>query len=228
MTVQFRDTKDLLFEDVYACHRFTFDVDRQFESFKRAATYFVGYLVHYKTVDRMFVQYRVHWLTFVSRVLRKHGHEHATVDEKMTADQFAALTLPDLYERLRLDAHTFTPADSYKNVWGNRYWEFLHAASLCVDGDVTLTRAFANLMLNFHLVLVCGACYNSYKKKDPLRTVTVPMRETLDPVTVLFNLHNNVNAEIGNRPFSIWQFCDRYDCTVIDEYTRSYKTIISY
>lgn len=227
--VPFDTTKELLFEDAYTCHLYAFDRQRQFERFKRAATHFVGYLIHYKTVDRLFVQYRIYWLVFVSRVLQTHGHRHEPVtDDNMSVDQFTALTLSDVYSRFQLDPYTFSPDDGYKNVWGNRYWEFLHTLTLCIDRNVPLIRAFANLMLNFHLVLVCGACYNNYRRKDPLRTVTVPIRETLDPITVTYNLHNAVNAETGNAQFALAEFCDRYECKLVDTYTHNYRTIVHY
>ncbi|UBZ25488.1 Ac92-like protein [Crangon crangon nudivirus] len=194
------------------------DPEHAHKEFKQHAGDFLTYLkflVPNKSNIRMYIQYTTYQMQiveFVSKVLTHIGHKH-TPFTKVGVGLFNSsaynneklLEMLDLYTYVKLDA-TYL----YKSVWGRTYWFFLHFTSLLIKDDKTLIDTFASILLNFNLALLCGDCSVNYKAKDPLKTLTVRINETQDPITSLYLFHNIVNTAIHSHIYPIENFLTMY------------------
>ena len=206
-----------------------------FEQFKKFASYFVGYLKLWEPIDNLKVRMQIKWVIFISEILKKYNHPHAgtgyihkSLDSLKSFRESNPGTIATLIKKFRgfpaesliediLGLKYINLTDTmnhYKNVWGSRYWTFLHHTSFCINGyGKDLINSMADLMLNLHMVIVCPVCYENLLKHDMLDNVTIVMRKTQDPITIIYNFHNIVNNSINDKyNFSQNEFCNKYEC----------------
>ena len=215
-------------------YHYTYNRQTHFEQFKFYATCFVGYFKLWEPIDNLKIRVQLQWVIFISEILKKYNHPHegtASIDNSLSSlksfreckletiptviEKFRQLTPRRLMENiLGLKYIDLEPIrNHYKNVWGPRYWLFLHYTSFCINQyGKELINSMADLMLNLHMVIVCPECYENIFEHDIVDKVTMSMRETQDPITVIYNFHNVVNASIGNKHFSQNSFYTKYEC----------------
>lgn len=161
------------------------------------------------------------WLQLISYLL--YGTDKFQGIETSTMMNW---TLDDVCKILDIEKKILTPQEYTIPFWGPRYWNFLHITSFLVDGRQNIIKAFASLMYIFNLMLICSTCSQHYMEKKPLLTVTVPMLESSDPITTIFNLHNTVNAATNKPQYSLEAFCNKYNAEIYGTDTVVYDTTI--
>lgn len=235
-SVPFRQISSRLIEqknvDIFL---YTYEEQYHFEKFKVYSAYFVGYLKLWEPIDDLKMQMRLMWVIFISEILKEYKHFHKGTEtihsalgslksfRKLTPGtiskvikRFRELSTKNIVEDiLGLDYIILTESDTYKNIWGSRYWLFFHHTSFCVNHyGQDLICSMADLMLNIKMIIVCPICYHHLSQHNLLEEVTVRMRETLDPITVMYNFHNKVNASAYSHEFSHKNFCEMYQCKI--------------
>lgn len=62
------------------------------------------------------------------------------------------------------------------------------------------------------MIIVCPVCYHHLSEHNLLEDVTLNIRETQDPITVIYNFHNKVNVSSFSHEFPYNEFCEMYKC----------------
>lgn len=232
--VQFQNTKNHLFAGEYTIPReYEFDRNIAYLRFKSATVHFLGFLKLVKLTHLLKV-YIVKWIKFIADVCNKYEGEqrgHITVDDLdfMSVEEFLDfMRNNNVNARLGVENYIFNEPLLLINTWGTPYWTFLHYTSFCVYKDVRLTNNLAYLLLNFHLLLLCGACSYNYKMHNPLQTITIPMVQTSDPITIMYDFHNRVNKFTGSNIMSLDEFARTYTCQYEGERKILYNVSIEY
>ena len=202
--------------------------------FKHYAAYFVGYFKLWEPIDNLKIRIQMKWVIFISEILKKYNHPHAgtgvihnSLGSLKSFRESKVGTIPMLVKRFRELPTKILMEDilglkyinlehirnHYKNVWGSRYWLFLHYTSFSINEcGKDLIDSMADLMLNLHMVIVCPECYENLLKHNLFENVTMLMRKTHDPITVIYNFHNIVNTSTSQKYFSQNDFAIKYNC----------------
>ena len=216
--------------DIY---HYTYDRQDHYEQFMLYSAYFVGYLKLWEPIEELGIRIRLKWIIFISEILKKYNHPHEGTETIYSSlgslESFRNIspgTIPMVHKKFReLSAEKIVKDilglkyieleedDIPLNVWGSRYWLFFHYTTFCINGyGKDLINSMADLMLNLHLIIVCPDCYVNLFKHNILDNVTVPMRKTQDPISIIYNFHNVVNASLYSSSFSQNDFCQKYKC----------------
>ena len=227
---------------------YTYDKQYHFEKFKFYSAYFVGYLKLWEPIDNLKMQIRLMWVIFISEILKKNNHFHKGIETIHSAlgslESFRKLSpgnISELIKKFRelstetivkdilgLDYIALTDFDTYKNIWGSRYWLFFHHTSFCINHyGKDLINSMADLMLNIQMIIVCGICLHHLSEHNILEDITVPMRVTQDPITVIYNFHNKVNDVSFSPRFSHKDFCENYQCKRIFDKKMDYMHFLN-
>lgn len=204
--VQFQPTKLLLIEGSFTRYIYTYNFKEQFDAWKVAASAFLAYAGGVDVLDKfkhIIYTYRSGWLNLIAEI---NGQPMI-----FNAQKLHSMTMPDIYASLNLPETNLKDNDSSMTKWGPRYWQFLHLTSIMVNRSQIRTNIFASFMYNFDIFLYCSICSRNYQNLDAMRTVTVPMMQSKDPITTIFNLHNSVNQHTTKPTFTIEAFCDSYN-----------------
>lgn len=202
MLKQFHAQNSYLVEGEFLKQTYSFNRQEQLEKWQKTASVMVAYMCGITINDKYkhcVFGYRAKWLTFI-------GHLNST-NVTFTAQQLHNLTLEEIYSKINLPTTTLSDSAGSMSQWGPAFWAFLHRTSILVDGDFNATEAFAALMLNFEIFLYCGVCKENYKRMQPIRVVSVPMIQSLDPISTIFMLHNLVNQHSHRTTISVDEFC---------------------
>ena len=243
-----------LIEGSIVVYDYTFDKQEKFKAFKEALTYFLAYVKYegFKPNFRLYkpnendpdtpiylasVKYLSGWIAFLLDVYNFYGESHGIrVAELRSTIQtpplinvekaIVNLSYTDLCEEFKIEPVILQRDDMYRNKWGSRYWTFLHNISIVCQMNSNLTTKLANLMLNLGKILPCSECASNYRKKDPLVTVTIPMTQTMDSITVMFNLHTKERLDTGGKTISIEESAKWNELTIVNSKTVKYSQII--
>uniref|UniRef100_A0AAU8GF13 Sulfhydryl oxidase n=1 Tax=Faxonius propinquus nudivirus TaxID=3139431 RepID=A0AAU8GF13_9VIRU len=179
---------------VYA---YTFSKEEKFKQFIQILPMFLFYIKHYKPIYLSFINYRVSWIKFIINIFNDNNYEYnVKFFKNFTAITFMNTTYENLCYNLFIVPYEGSKYDGYKNIWGSRYWCFLHLISFLVYNNNEMLVTFACLLLNFHLVLLCSVCSENFLNKDPLRVLTMRIIKTQDSISTLYNFHNIVNETL--------------------------------
>lgn len=204
--------------------------------FKDSATILITYMKTlvpnpaFENKYKMIVTYQRYILKFIIDILNENGHK---INQTVTNDlleNFLKINTPVLLINLGLKEIPLDPEkDFYKNMWGPRYWDFLHNTSIILQvNNSKLISNFACLLLNFNLLLMCNYCAQNFKAKDPLSELTIKIEKTKDPITVLFNFHNVVNEKLNKDKYAFASFLIQYKLDIIGQDIVSYSETIQY
>lgn len=180
------------------------------KNFEEYASYFLFYRKHI-TIDphqpikaKLFMRYTTEWYNFIRNVTSTYKVTPKTVYSFFTQYEV-------LQKELELPIVTVEKEEYITTKWGPRIWKFLHYTSIMIQHNKELIMTFACLMLNFDLFILCGVCKDSFKKKEPLSTILMRIKHGNDPITVLFNFHNMVNATLHKPLINILEFDEIYN-----------------
>ena len=201
---------------------YTFDRNIAKAHYSSASAYFLSYMfsgVPAPKFQHTITAARKGWMQLISYLL--YG-----VDKLKDVDMNILMnwTIDDACQTLNLEKIVLKPEEYTTTYWGPRYWKFLHLTSFLVDGRQEIIKMFASLMYIFNLLLICQICSLNYMKKQPMLTVTIPMIESSDPITTIFNLHNTVNIATNKKEFSIEAFCNKYGAQIYATEKITYDT----
>lgn len=243
-----------IIEGSMVVYDYSFDKQEKFNSFKESLPYFLAYLKYdgFKPHFRLYkqkdsdpdtpiylasVKYISSWIAFLLDIYDTYAETHGiqiavirstTQTPPLINVEKAILNLSyeELCQELNIEPVKLQRDDMYRNKWGSRYWTFLHNTSIVCQSNVNLTTKLANLMLNLGKILPCSDCARNYRKKDPKVTVTVPMTQTNDSITVMFNLHTKERLDTGGKTISLLEFAKWNKLTITGSKSVNYSQII--
>lgn len=198
-------------EGEFEVFTYKFDHQEQLTKWREAAALMLQYIMGVEMIDKFkFAQnmYRASWFTLMSAVNQGIGDSNIGY---FTPQRLHEMTVDDIAKALGLPNITLSEQGGLINVWGPIYWKFLHLTSILIDSNQKLIEVFAALMVNFNLFLYCGICNANYKKMNPIRTVSVPMIQSKDPISTIFALHNSVNRHTQKTSFPREAFAAMYN-----------------
>jgi len=82
------------------------------------------------------------------------------------------------------------------NFWGPTFWKHIHSMSIVSYGINSLCNCLGQLMSLFDMLLPCVTCQVGFLRKHPYQTITVPVKNTGDSITILNAFHNQVTLSI--------------------------------
>ncbi len=236
--IQFEPKTTRLIDGVMQKNYYKFDRQQAYENFKNSAAYFAGFLMDMMAVGKsapIINGMKLKWLKFIKTIMLYEDYEMDNSSSnfrdlnrfnELDYNDMPSLTLEQVSDMMDLDIDKMKQYRENRGNWGPNLWLFLHNTSFMVDGNQIFIETFAGLMLNFNLVMYCSICVNGYVAKDPLQNVVIPMVESSDPITVIFQLHNLVNKSTNKPNLSIEAFCNLYNCNITDSESISYSRVI--
>lgn len=203
---------------------YDFDLSKQFNTLLTKIPFVVQvskYVIPDNLIDELFknnglqleVRYQLYFIRFISQVLQSFNYIHKYKDiQSMDLIHFATLSTHEILDLLSLSPENIEKKIITIDVWGPRFWSFLHYTSFCVTNNTDLTNTFACIMLNFNRVLPCGVCKTNFRQKNPLKLLYQPIIDSGDCITVLYNFHNIVNKDTYKKTFPLSDFEILYNC----------------
>lgn len=180
------------------------------KNFEESASYFLLYRKgiqtnpKYPVKAKCFMKYTVEWYNFIKEVI---GTYRTVPNQNYTFYS----NYETMRKQLSLPLVTINNNEYLPTVWGPRTWKFLHYSSILIQDNDILISTFACLLLNFDLFILCGICKEHFKRKDPISTIVMRIKYSKDPITVLFNFHNMVNASLHKPLINILEFKKIYN-----------------
>lgn len=223
-------------EDTVDVYRYTIHNHIEtFNSFRQSASNLLAYVKYlepnpkYEARSKALATYQLYIVKLVSNILAENNHPHKTSTIlHMNTDQYLVISYNKLMDFLNLPKYTLTSSiDFYKDVWGPKYWDFLHLTSILLQSSIYVYD-FSCILLNFDLVLSCSQCAFNFKRKDILKELTIKIKQTKDTIRALFDFHNIVNIALHKNYFPIDKFLDLYKLDQKYLETKEYKEVIQY
>ncbi|AAN04308.1 Orf13 [Heliothis zea nudivirus] len=213
---------------IYAC----MDPERLTSEVRVSAAKMLWYVVHLIPTDLynlVVCDYKRDFFDMLSVLLKRPKIDGDKVSEYFVRIKQDADTAAEFYKFV-IDHYGLYPVDieKLKEWWGHTYWRFLHLTSILAQNDKELLVAFASILINLSLILVCGMCQENYDKLEPIMAITYPMLLTSDPVTRIYDLHNKVNLHKihPTKEFAFDDFLRLYNLRVLSEQHQSLSAIV--
>lgn len=161
------------------------------------------------------------WISLINDVFKSFFQYENIIPTVNPTTLFNNYSIEDIYSNYKLPKYIYTSNlyNESTEAWGKRTWEFLHTLSVIVYNEIKLLEKFAYLVANLQIFTVCVVCRLEYFQIEPIGNVALKMILSRDPIYTLYELHNEINQQLGKDVYPFELFKSEYHLEVLENNT---------